>query len=93
MHYYVLEWDNEDVDEPWRTYLELDAENRIRRKVEFYRVGFAQYYEDLCTEPVDIADLAGEDGSYMDLQRSFFESAVAQVYELSGGFTATDLSF
>lgn len=86
MHYYVMEWDNEEVDEPFRIYVELDQENRIRRKVEFYRVGMGQYYEDLCTEPVDISELAGE-GTYIELQRSFFESAVAQVYELSGGLS------
>ena len=86
MHYYVMEWDHEEVDEPFRIYVELDQENRIRRKVEFYRVGFGQYYEDLCTEPVDIHELTGE-GTYMELQRSFFESAVAQVYELAGGLS------
>lgn len=93
MKYYVLEWDNEEVDEPWRTYLELDRENRICRRVDFYRAGFAEYYEDLETDPVDVAELAGKEGSCEELQRSFFESAVAQVYELSGGFTATGMAF
>ena len=92
MKYYVLEWDNEEVDEPWRTYLELDREDRICRRVDFYRAGFAEYYEDLNTDPVDVKALAGE-GSCEELQRSFFESAVAQVYELAGGFTATGMAF
>ena len=92
MKYYVLEWDNEDVDEPWRTYLELDRSDYICRRVDFYHAGFAEYYEDLNIGPVDIKELTGE-GSCEELQRSFFESAVAQVYELAGGFTATGMAF
>ena len=72
MHYYVIEWENEEVDEPHRVYLELDRENRIRRKIEFYRVGLGYYYEDLCTDPVDIKELAG-DADYGEVKANAFE--------------------
>ena len=90
MKYYVIEWDNVDVDDPFRIYVELDRENRICRQVDFYHVGMGQYYEDLCGEPVDLAALTGE-GSCEEIQRSFFESAVAQAYELSSGLTGMSL--
>lgn len=90
MHYYVIEWENEEVDEPHRVYLELDRENRIRRKIEFYRVGLGYYYEDLCTEPVDIKELAGE-ADYGEVRANAFEIALGQLAEVTGNFVGMDL--
>ena len=90
MHYYVIEWENEEVDEPHRVYLELDRENRIRRKIEFYRVGLGYYYEDLCTDPVDIKELAG-DADYGEVKANAFEIALGQLAEVTGNFVGMDL--
>ena len=93
MKYYVIEWEGVDVDEPFRIYIEVDRTGRICRKAEFYHAGFGQYYEEeLPEEPVNLAELIGE-GTCEELPRPFFESAVAQVYELSGGLTGMDFGF
>lgn len=62
MQYYVIEWDREEEDEPWRLYLELDSRGSLRRKVEVYRIGLYQPFDDLDTPPVDPRQLAGSEG-------------------------------
>ena len=83
--YYVIEWDDEDVDEPWRLYVEMDKSGRVLRTIEYYRVGFQQYHEDLNGEPTTIEELAGETGSFVQIERTYFDRALVQVFELSNG--------
>ena len=83
--YYVIEWDDEDVDEPWRLYVEMDKEGRVLRNIEYYRVGFQQYHEEVNSEPTTIEELAGENGSFVQIERTYFDRALVQVFELSNG--------
>lgn len=61
MQYYMIEWENEEVDEPYRLYVEADDQNRVLREVEAYRAGYFQRYEpqELCADP---RTLAGDEG-------------------------------
>ena len=38
MQYYMIQWDHEEEDEPWRLYLEMDSRGSLRRKVEDLRL-------------------------------------------------------
>ena len=38
MQYYMIEWDHEEEDEPWKLYLELDSRGCPRRKVQCHLV-------------------------------------------------------
>ena len=53
MQYYMIEWDHEEEDEPWKLYLELDSRGCPRRKVEVFRVGVYQSFDDLDEPPTD----------------------------------------
>ena len=59
MQYYMIEWENEEMDDPWRLYLELDRYGCICRKVEAYRVGIYETFEAPEDTPVDPQQLAG----------------------------------
>ena len=61
LNYMMIEWDNADVDEPFRVYMELDDKNVLLRKIEVYRAGLQEVYRNLNT-PVNLTELAGEDG-------------------------------
>ena len=37
MQYYMIEWDHEEADDPWRLFLELDDKGSLRRKIEVFR--------------------------------------------------------
>ena len=63
MQYYMIEWDHEEEDEPWRLYLELDSRGCPRRKVEVFRVGLYQSYDDLDEPPTDPRQAAGSEGN------------------------------
>ena len=62
MQYYVIEWDHEEPDEPWKLYLELDSRGCPRRKVEVFRIGLYQPYDDLEEPPMDPRQAAGAEG-------------------------------
>ena len=84
MQYYMIQGENEEVDEPWQLCLELDRQGHLLRKVEIYRVGLFQAYEDLNTPPMDPRELAGSDGFVSKITASQFESAWCQAFEPSG---------
>ena len=86
MQYYVIEWDREEEDEPWRLYLELDSRGSLRRKVEVYRIGLYQPCDDLDTPPVDPRQLAGSEGSVTQLTRAQFADIWEQSREMPDGF-------
>lgn len=73
MQYYMIEWDHEDFDEPWRVYLELDDHGALCRRVDAYRMGLYEAYEDLNTPPMDPREIAGGDGNLSPLNRIQFQ--------------------
>ena len=86
MQYYVIEWDREEEDEPWRLYLELDSRGSLRRKVEVYRIGLYQPFDDLDTPPVDPRQRAGSEGSVTPLPRAQLADVGVQSREMPDGF-------
>ena len=86
MQYYMIEWDHEEPDEPWKLYLELDSRGCLRRKVEVYRVGLYESFDDLDTPPVDPRQLAGPEGSVTQLNRAQFADIWEQSREMPDGF-------
>jgi hypothetical protein len=86
MQYYMIEWDNEEADEPWRLYLELDSRGGLRRKVEVFRIGLYQPYDDLDTPPVDPQELAGAEGNVTTLNRAQFDDIWEHTREMPDGF-------
>ena len=47
LKYMMIEFDNADVDEPFRIYLELDENGTtLLRKIESYRAGLQEVYRD-----------------------------------------------
>ena len=86
MQYYVIEWEHEAEDEPWRLYLELDRSGSLRRKVEVFRIGLYQPYGDLDTAPLDPRELAGSEGHVSQLTRVQFEDIWTQSREMPDGF-------
>lgn len=86
MQYYMIEWDHEEPDEPWKLYLELDSRGTLRRKVEVFRVGVYQSFDDLDTPPMDPRQLAGEAGNVTALNRVQFEDVWEQSRQMPDGF-------
>ena len=86
MQYYMIEWDHEEPDEPWKLYLELDSRGCLRRKVEVYRIGLYEPFDDLATPPMDPRQLAGEDGNVTALNRVQFEDIREQSRQMPDGF-------
>lgn len=86
MQYYMIEWDHEEPDEPWKLYLELDSRGTLRRKVEVFRVGVYQSFDDLDTPPMDPRQLAGEAGNVTALNRAQFEDVWEQSRQMPDGF-------
>ena len=86
MQYYMIQWDHEEEDEPWRLYLEMDSRGSLRRKVEVYRIGLYQPFDALDTPPVDPRQLAGADGSVTQLTRAQFADIWEQSREMPDGF-------
>ncbi len=86
MQYYMIEWDHEEEDEPWRIYLEMDRQGCLCRKVEVYRVGIYQAFEDLDTRPMDPREIAGSEGNVNKLTRPQFEEIWTQSREMPDGF-------
>ena len=73
MQYFMIEYKNEDVDEPWRVILELDDQRRIQRQVNCYRMGLEEAVEVEADVSTDVEDLAGLDGVVTVLNRLQFE--------------------
>ena len=86
MQYYMIEWDHEEPDEPWKLYLELDSRGYLRRKVEVYRVGLYESFDDLDTPPLDPRQLAGEEGNVTTLNRIQFDDIWDQSCQMPNGF-------
>ena len=86
MQYYMIEWDQEAEDEPWQLYLELDSRGTIRRKVDSYRVGVYESFDDLDTPPVDPRQIAGSEGHVTDLNRAQFDDIWDQSRQMPDGF-------
>ena len=72
MQYYMIEWDHEEPDEPYKVYLELDSRGTIRRKVD--------------TPPVDPRQIAGSEGHVTDLNRAQFDDIWDQSRQMPDGF-------
>ena len=73
MQYFMIEYKNEDVDEPWRVILEMDDQRRIQRQVNCYRMGLEEAVEIEANTPTDVEELAGLDGVVTPLNRLQFE--------------------
>lgn len=85
MQYYMIEWENEEMDDPWRLYLELDRYGCICRKVEAYRVGIYETFEAPEDTPVDPQQLAGSEGHVSKITRPQFDDIWAQSRETGTG--------
>ena len=93
MEYMMIEFDNADVDEPFRVYLELDENGTtLLRKVESYRAGLQEVYRNLNIS-VNVYELAGEDGEVLNITASQFESLWSMAHEMSGGIMGTSEFF
>ena len=89
LKYMMIEFDNADVDEPFRVYMELDENGtKLLRKIESYRAGLQEIYRNLNT-PVNVYELAGEDGEVLNITASQFESIWSMAHEMSGGIMGT----
>lgn len=88
MKYMMIEFENADVDEPFRVYMELDENNILQRKIEVYRAGLQEVYRNLNT-PVNVYELAGEEGELLNITASQFESNWSMAHEMSGGIMGT----
>lgn len=88
MKYMMIEFENADVDEPFRVYMEMDDNNVLMRKIEVYRAGLQEVYRNLNT-PVNPTELAGEDGELLNITASQFESNWSMAHEMSGGIMGT----
>ena len=86
MQYYMIEWDHEEPDEPYKVYLELASRGTIRRKVDSYRVGVYESFDDLDTPPVDPRQIAGSEGHVTDLNRAQFDDIWDQSRQMPDGF-------
>lgn len=86
MQYYMIEWEHEEADDPWRLFLELDDKGSLRRKIEVFRIGVYEPYEDLDTPPVDPREMAGPEGHVTGINYYQFEDMWTQAHELSEGF-------
>ena len=89
LKYMMIEFDNADVDEPFRVYMELDETGKVLlRKVESYRAGLQEIYRNLNT-PVNVYEVAGEEGEVLTITASQFESIWSMAHEMSGGIMGT----
>ena len=87
MQYYQIEWTNEEPDEPFKLYLELDEEGRLRRKVEAYRFGVYDAFDEPKTlTRIDPQELAGSEGHVTKLTRVQFDDFWEHSRQLPGGF-------
>ena len=73
MQYYMIEYQHEEMDEPWRVILELNDQRCIQRRVNCYRMGLEEAVEVDDTTPTDVEELAGLDGKVITLNRMQFE--------------------
>ena len=88
MQYYMIEWENEEPDEPWRVLQELTDRGNPRRRIEVYRVGMQNAAEAPEEElpPMDPRELAGEDGHLTSITRFQFEDMWEQSRYVPTGF-------
>ena len=86
MQYYMIEWEHEEEDEPWKLYLELDSRGCPPRKVEASRVGLSQSYDDLDEPPMDPRQAAGSEGNVTALNRVQFDDIWEQSRQMPDGF-------
>jgi hypothetical protein len=86
MQYYMIEWEHEEPDDPWRLFLELDHQGRINRKIEVFRIGVYEAYENLESPPVDPREIAGAEGRVNDINYYQFEDTWSQAREVCDSF-------
>lgn len=86
MQYYMIEWEHEEPDEPWRIYIEMDRYGCLCRKIEAYRVGVYETFDELDTPPTDPREIAGSEGNVTQLNRVQFEDMWTQSREMPDGF-------
>ena len=86
MQYYMIEWEHEEEDEPWKLYLELDSRGGPRRKVEAYRVGLYPSDADLDEPPMHPRQAAGSEGNVTALNRVQFDDIWEQSRQMPDGF-------
>ena len=86
MQYYMIEWDHEEEDEPWKLYLELDSRGCPRRKVEAYRVGLYQAYDGGGGPALGARQAAGSEGNVTALNRVQFDDIWEQSRQMPDGF-------
>ena len=86
MQYYMIEWEHEEDDEPWRIYIEMDRYGCLCRKIEAYRVGVYETFDELDTPPTDPREIAGSEGHITQLNRVQFEDMWTQSREMPDGF-------
>lgn len=90
MEYILLEWLHDLEDEPCKTYLELDRERHVIRKVELYRSGvYLPYDQDSVKSaplPRDLRQLDAA-GEFLVHTLTYlqFQEAWEQAQELPGG--------
>ena len=87
MQYYMIEWDHEEEDEPWKLYLELDSRGCPRRKVEAYRVSPTENMSDRSwMATMDPRQAAGSEGNVTALNRVQFDDIWEQSRQMPDGF-------
>jgi len=64
----------------------LDNQGTISRKIDSYRVGVLESYEDLDTPPVDPREIAGSEGNVTSINRYQFDDMWEQSREMPDGF-------
>lgn len=89
LNYLMIEFEDAEVDEPFRVYLELDENQVLLRKIESYRAGLQEVYRNLNT-PVNPVELAGDSGELLRITASQFESIWSMAHEMSGGMMGTN---
>lgn len=86
MQYYMIEWNHEEADEPWRLYLEMDRQGNLKRKIEAYRIGIYEVFDSPDTPPIDLRQLAGNSGYLSDITRIQFEDIWEQAQQAPDNF-------
>jgi hypothetical protein len=73
--------------------MELDENGTtLLRKIESYRAGLQEVYRNLNT-PVNVYELAGDEGEVLNITASQFESIWSMAHEMSGGIMGTSEFF
>ena len=83
MQYYMIQYQNEGMDEPWMVILELDEQNCIQRQIDCYRIGGLQEPKVVHADtPTDVKALVGKDDTIIPLDQPRFEALWAEAYNM-----------